>query len=725
MKTLFFILLLAIPVSVLSGINAGTESRHLSDLLSAIQSNQPHMELPDLNDFKIKANSSSFPLSSGYKLFNIKCEGLYECSDESEIALISYLEKVYDKDLGNNNQDWITTSVLSLSKHQNKLGIMTWDLGNAGLISSIKSVAVFDENWNVLYDTELAKYCVGYEFNEDFQTEGTMPDNNSAVTNQASQTKSRLLTVNGIFGSVQLYYEVRATAIVSPYITASTNDAEYNYFTNFIKCERRNPSGIPPNAQPFVYFGTGGDYAVAYQNAVPSTSTISIATSTGDRFNTGLYNIHGANGLNWSFSFDFSVSVPGGGIGITPHSSISALSLSANTNSSISLLNYVYNHNVAIGDVRAVFFDGGSMSADNFKMMTSSVAGETGSISISSKLQVGYMYPQAVTNVLIPYFFNETQTAFSFPVNYLRGDHVLQPEYEMTSSNYNIQPGQVDTLKVKISNRSRAVQLSGGSVSLNTASLSNQLTLISAGTLQIGTIDTSSFKILRFTVMGNTIGTVTPQANISSMGWSSPVPPDILINNIASIDSNIEVGPLTKTLQLTMMMEGFYNPGSNAMNPDTARVYLRNTFSPFSIIDSAKSFLNSSGQGTFSFSRASNNIPYYIQLKHRNSINTWSASGIAFVNSSMAYDFTDSDTKSFGNNMKQVDTSPVRFAIFSGDVNQDETIDATDLSMIDNDAANFIGGYVSTDLTGDNFVDGTDFANADNNASNFISVIRP
>jgi hypothetical protein len=34
--------------------------------------------------------------------------------------------------------------------------------------------------------------------------------------------------------------------------------------------------------------------------------------------------------------------------------------------------------------------------------------------------------------------------------------------------------------------------------------------------------------------------------------------------------------------------------------------------------------------------------------------------------------------------MTQVDNSPVRFAMFSGDVNQDGTIDATDVALIDN-----------------------------------------
>ncbi len=75
--------------------------------------------------------------------------------------------------------------------------------------------------------------------------------------------------------------------------------------------------------------------------------------------------------------------------------------------------------------------------------------------------------------------------------------------------------------------------------------------------------------------------------------------------------------------------------------------------------------------------------------------------------------------------MIQVDASPLKFAIYGGDVNRDGTVDATDLSLIDNDATAFAGGYIVTDLTGDNFTDGTDYAIADNNAGNFVSVVTP
>jgi hypothetical protein len=92
------------------------------------------------------------------------------------------------------------------------------------------------------------------------------------------------------------------------------------------------------------------------------------------------------------------------------------------------------------------------------------------------------------------------------------------------------------------------------------------------------------------------------------------------------------------------------------------------------------------------------------------------------LGSALVYDFTDNITKAYGSNMAPVGT---KFGLFSGDVTQDGTVDATDVSLIDNDAVNFVSGYVVTDITGDNFVDASDFSIADNNAANFVSVSRP
>ncbi|MBK6772123.1 MAG: hypothetical protein IPG78_08365 [Ignavibacteria bacterium] len=103
-------------------------------------------------------------------------------------------------------------------------------------------------------------------------------------------------------------------------------------------------------------------------------------------------------------------------------------------------------------------------------------------------------------------------------------------------------------------------------------------------------------------------------------------------------------------------------------------------------------------------------------MKHRNSIGTWSASGVSLtIGSTVNYDMTSSVSQSYGNNLIQVDNSPVRYAIFSGDVNQDGIVDASDLSEADNDALNSLNGYVRTDVTGDDFVDAADVSIVDNN----------
>ncbi len=179
------------------------------------------------------------------------------------------------------------------------------------------------------------------------------------------------------------------------------------------------------------------------------------------------------------------------------------------------------------------------------------------------------------------------------------------------------------------------------------------------------------------------------------------------------------------TLNLTLFIEGMYNAANDAQVSDTITVELRNATSPYGVVDVAKSVAGTDGSAVLKFDNAANGI-YYIAVKHRNSIETWSANAVTLSRTEpTTYDLSLSLSQAFGNNLIQIDALPLRFGIYSGDVNDDGTIDATDLSAIDNDASNFIGGYVVTDLNGDDFVDATDIAIADNHAANFVSVIRP
>lgn len=180
-----------------------------------------------------------------------------------------------------------------------------------------------------------------------------------------------------------------------------------------------------------------------------------------------------------------------------------------------------------------------------------------------------------------------------------------------------------------------------------------------------------------------------------------------------------------RMLNLTAFIEGRYFSNTNYMHPDTVRVELRSATSPYQLIDAATGILSSSGTVSLAFTSAANGVPYYLALKHRNSIETWSSSGVMFNSGLMNYDFSSALSSAYGNNMIQIDNSPVRYGIYSGDVNKDGTIDASDLLLIENDAYNFVSGFRATDLTGDNSTDGSDYSICDNNAFSLISISRP
>ncbi|MBK9227319.1 MAG: hypothetical protein IPL67_09785 [Ignavibacteria bacterium] len=188
-----------------------------------------------------------------------------------------------------------------------------------------------------------------------------------------------------------------------------------------------------------------------------------------------------------------------------------------------------------------------------------------------------------------------------------------------------------------------------------------------------------------------------------------------------------DVSPRTYlSLNMKLFLQGSFN--GDLMKPDTVKTFLRNQFPPYSLVDSATAVLDSVGNALFNFINANTDSCYYFEVKHRNHIRTFSHSTCEKLNGAPSqYDFTDSSSKAFGDNMIFVpgQLTSGGFVFYAGDVNQDGTVDATDVSAIDNDAANYLSGYVVTDLTGDDFVDATDFSIADNNASNFVSVIRP
>ena len=175
------------------------------------------------------------------------------------------------------------------------------------------------------------------------------------------------------------------------------------------------------------------------------------------------------------------------------------------------------------------------------------------------------------------------------------------------------------------------------------------------------------------------------------------------------------------SLNLTALVEGFYNDGTNLMVADVVTANVRQSTSPYALVATNSVNLNTGGNGSANYSGVTNGVNYYLQILHRNSIETWSMPA-SFTANALTYDFTTAATQAFGDNMKLKGTE---YCNYNGDVNQDDIIDGSDASQVDNAAAEFLSGYVVEDCDGNDFVDGSDGAIVDNNASNFVTAAIP
>lgn len=232
---------------------------------------------------------------------------------------------------------------------------------------------------------------------------------------------------------------------------------------------------------------------------------------------------------------------------------------------------------------------------------------------------------------------------------------------------------------------------------------------------ELNSINESSLKMLKSTNAGSTYlvggGTVNTTQNTVTVTAMNDFARHTLGLGLAI--ANIIAAP-----------EGFYNTTTQRLSMrDTVRIQLRNSASPYAVVDSAKAILDSATLTASVLFLNAPNGSYYIVFKHRNSIETWSKTPQVYnIEASLLYNFTTSQAQAFGDNLKLKGT---KWVIYGGDANQDGAVDATDVQTIDNDAANFESGYVPTDLNGDGFVDGSDFTIGDNNASNFVGKITP
>jgi len=201
-----------------------------------------------------------------------------------------------------------------------------------------------------------------------------------------------------------------------------------------------------------------------------------------------------------------------------------------------------------------------------------------------------------------------------------------------------------------------------------------------------------------------------------------------------AIDS-VELGttpPSPTTLNLTFFLEGFvkangymnsaknsnFTPQWGANITDTFRVELHNSQSYSTIVCSQYNiYVDTLGHATLTIPGAYHGN-YYVTLVQRNHMTTVSANPVSFDGSTTNYDFSSSNSKSYGNSMKAIGG---KYALYCGDITQagqeyeypntpvpDGMIDMDDMYYVYDSYGNGDIGYLRQDVNGDGHVNLTD-----------------
>jgi len=243
--------------------------------------------------------------------------------------------------------------------------------------------------------------------------------------------------------------------------------------------------------------------------------------------------------------------------------------------------------------------------------------------------------------------------------------------------------------------------------------------------------------------------TWTPTTGLSDPAISNPYAKPatstnytVNVNNLCNSTGTVTVtvnSCNTASVNINAFLQGFYlkggtmkavsDPLSSPGICDTITLYLANVTAPYNITDTLISLLHTDGTCTFSSSSTATGVPRYLILRHRNSLETWSAIPV-MINPTTNYNFTTNGTSAFGSNMVEVESGT--YALWSGDIGgpgtpgiQDGVIDNHDMSILETMLGNLNNGYVYSDLTGDQMTEASDQSLLENNLILILSIQRP
>ncbi len=207
--------------------------------------------------------------------------------------------------------------------------------------------------------------------------------------------------------------------------------------------------------------------------------------------------------------------------------------------------------------------------------------------------------------------------------------------------------------------------------------------------------------------------------------------PSLIYQNVPEISLNLKV-----------LLEGFYLGGglmNASIDPLTYPNFSDSLFlelaagtSPYATVYSDTAILFTNGKAQFRFLRNIVGGSYYLVLRHRNSMETWSANPVV-IDANLNYDFSSAANKAYGGN-QSLTPDGLYYAFYGGDISdagtaiigvQDGIIESQDYGDMENAVYVTKLGYVPEDVTGDRLVESADYGLIENNVYFTVVKMRP
>jgi len=152
-------------------------------------------------------------------------------------------------------------------------------------------------------------------------------------------------------------------------------------------------------------------------------------------------------------------------------------------------------------------------------------------------------------------------------------------------------------------------------------------------------------------------------------------------------------------------------------------IELHNATAPWATVATTTAMLKTDGTAVCLFPAITGS--YYIAVKTRNAVQTWSKLPQSIGTTPLTYDFSTAASNAFGDNMINLGNNV--FGFYSGDIEgaKDDEINPIDYSVWEADANNFLFGIYSTDLNGDGEVNPSDYSIWEPNATSFVFALYP